>query len=307
MKHWKFGIVIACAIALCGCNRSPYLETEALVTMPPYEVPSTEEPESPQESSTGEEIVETTEVTQESTEGITLDVTLPYETKETITEAPTVSPTLENGDVIGVDSFFLYQYPVEYRDEMFNFRVSFEMPQLHGIADEALFHHINTEVMVPYAQNNFEIIYVLEDIDITYTFETASNHEKFVSFLFNGVVKHLDTNGSQYREEDITKHCFTMERLTGHIYNIEEAYGMERVYKDIAKGNYQVVEGEASVFEAFSNEQLAALYRDFNTVSHDENHEKDFFIRDGKLSVLIWVGNAYGNYVILELGGIPLI
>lgn len=302
MKHWKvMAVMTLAAAALCGCAKDPYLETKPLVTLPPYEALSTEEAE----SSSQEESAQIP--TQEPTEGHTIDVEIPYETQKAPTEENTVPPTLENGDVVGVDVFYLYEYPVIYQDETFNFRVSFDMPQIHGIADETLFYHINTEVMVPYAQNNFETIYVLEDIDITYTYEATSDIEKYVSFLFTGDVKHLDTNGNQYRESDVTMHCFTMERLTGHIYSIEEAYGLEQVYQDISKGNYRVVEGETSVFEAFSDEQLAALYRDFNTVSHDENHEKDFFIRDGKLNVLIWVGNAYGNYVILELEGTPLI
>lgn len=154
-------------------------------------------------------------------------------------------------------------------------------------------------VVHQYVENDYANRFQIKDIDIDLTCSVLSE-TRFVSYQFEGLVRHIGDD-VRYEDEREYRYYFTIDRMTGRIINLETAIGVDTVYEEISNGNYEVIRAEDSVFERFSDDLLADVYINEPLFSDDTGHELDFYIQDGFIYVVIWVGEENGSYAILRL------
>ncbi|MCR5742684.1 MAG: hypothetical protein K6F92_03005 [Lachnospiraceae bacterium] len=168
--------------------------------------------------------------------------------------------------------------------------------------DEAATDKIN-KLIEPYCLNKYVERFQMWDLWVNLKCTTL-NETRFVSFEFAGTVMH-DKGDLRYEKEREYRYYFTVDRMTGTVLNLETMYGVMKAYNDIAEGNYTVIRGEDKVFETYDNEGLAKAYVYDPVFTDDLQHELDWYLSDGHICVVIWVGADKGNYAILQLNGTP--
>jgi len=159
------------------------------------------------------------------------------------------------------------------------------------------------ELIEPYGLNKYTERFQMWDLWVNLVCTTL-NETRFVSFEFAGTIQH-DKGDMRYENEREYRYYFTADRMTGTVLNLETIYGVMNVYNDIAEGNYSVIRGEDLVFETYDNEGLAKAYVYDPMFSDDLQHYYDWYLSDGHLCVVVWVGADKGSYAILQLNGTP--
>lgn len=173
-----------------------------------------------------------------------------------------------------------------------------DYPAIYVPEDEEQQTEINN-ILRQYVQNDYSDRFQIKDIDIELTC-TVLNASRFVCYQLEGEVRHIGDD-VRYEDEREYRYYFTIDRMTGQIINLETAIGVNTVYKEISSGNYEVIHAEDSVFERFSDDLLADVYVNEPLFADDTGHELDFYIQDGHVYVVIWVGEQNGSYAILRL------
>lgn len=206
-------------------------------------------------------------------DGVWTDYILATDTKDDEWEAP----------LFGVNGskFVVQNYPV-----IFVTGDSEKEAEINSIVDQ-------------YVVNQYSDRFQIMDIDIELTCSVL-NESRFVCYQLEGTVKHIGDD-VRYEDEREYRYYFTIDRMTGQIINLETAIGEDVVYEEISSGDYEIVRGDAAVFEQFSNDLLADVYFNEPLFSDDTEHELDYYIQDGHVYVVIWVGEQNGSYVILRL------
>lgn len=156
--------------------------------------------------------------------------------------------------------------------------------------------------IVQYLYNNFNRRFQMYNIAFELECFAHNKDSRFISFEIAGDVFH-NGDDSRYQDEKEYRFYFTIDRMTLDKIALGTAYGVDRAVEDIKNGNYTVVKAEDSVFEAFSDELLARVFRDDPMFSDDPDHYLDFYFDAGKVCVCIWVGNDHGGYAVLKLNG----
>ncbi|MBO7514206.1 MAG: hypothetical protein J6T47_01060 [Lachnospiraceae bacterium] len=288
----------ACIFGLTGCKD-----------------PQTADPTTEPVTASAETTVSNTEsaaAPEQETAAAPADTTAAASATEPTTREPKVIPTTEpdtrdpmvsTRDASGYrkhKEFSLFDFEYHYDNPEDNFHATLLIPQIYT-KDKALYKQINDSV-IENSEANFRECIVLENLEVTSYYEIMTENEELISYYMTRRLHHLDAEDGLYREYDEMKSAFTMEVRTGKIFCLEDVYGMEQAAEDIRTGNYSVISGDASAFSAISDEQLAVLYSKYTTVTKDDDHKYDFYLKDGKVCVLIWVGQKYGGYVRLQLG-----
>lgn len=166
------------------------------------------------------------------------------------------------------------------------------------VSDSKKEEEINA-VVHQYVENNYSNRFQIQDIDIALTCSVLSA-TRFVSYQFEGQIRHIGDD-VRYEDEREYRYYFTIDRMTGQVINLETAIGLDTVYEEISKGHYEVIRAEDSVFERFPDDLLADVYINEPMFPDDTAHELDFYIQDGYVYVVIWVGEENGSYAILRL------
>lgn len=170
--------------------------------------------------------------------------------------------------------------------------------------DEEKQDEFNTQLFI-YVLNDYHNRFQMKDLDINLTC-TVLNQTRFVSYQLEGEVKHVGDD-ARYEDEREYRYYINIDRMTMQRLNLETVIGWDTVEEAISTGDYEVVRAEDSVFETFSNELLADIYLNEPMFADDTEHELDFYIEDGAVHVVIWVGEENGFYAILKLNPEPLI
>lgn len=279
-------------------------ETEQPTTAEPVtEEPSSEEPTA--EETTAEEETTTEEETTIHFGGDDLENTVEYELREI--ESFETLPTDGAGNWT---DYILNAGPhdeVWVNEEGETINVEYNIENFPGVMvldpeKAELMNHIN-EVVSDYSKNDYINRFQMWDLNVQLVC-TPKHVSRFVSYAFEGTVYH-DKADFRYEVEREYRYYFTVDRMTGTILNLETVYGVQNVYDEIVSGDYTVVRADDKVFETYTNENLARAYI-FNPIFDDDlQHERDWYLENGRLHIVIWVGADKGNYCILALHKVP--
>ena len=285
----------ACILGVTGCD----MLAPAAQKTTAY-VETTQEIEVTQPAETTPQAIETIESVD-----VTLTESTEWQTKVPVTQAPaeTVDPLESTRDISAYQKhveFSIFDFVYHYDNPEENFYASLLIPQVYT-KNKTLYKQINDN-LVNHSEGGFRNSIELRNLEITSYYEVMTENDELLSYFMTRKLHHLDAGQGQYREYDENKSAVTMERRTGKVYSLADVYGMDQVVQDITDGKYEVIEGSELVFQKFTDAQLATLYSKNTTVAKDEDHQYDFYIQDGRVCVLIWVGPNYGNYVRLRLG-----
>ncbi len=173
-------------------------------------------------------------------------------------------------------------------------------PVIYVMSDPDTESAINT-LINEYVLNDYYLRFQMEDLEISLTCSVMSA-TSYVSYQLEGVVRHIGDD-VRYEDEREYRYYFTIDRMTGEKLSLETVYGIERAYQAICDGEYEVVRAADSVFERFTDELLADVYINDPYFTDDEEHYLDYYIQDGALYVVIWVGEDNDYYAILRLEG----
>ena len=301
-KLIAFGLC-ACLLSATGCDAlSPSSKSTTAYIETTEAVPGTAE------QATSADVSEpdpaTQPVSQEGTEPSAEAVTTKAPVQvPTTSEDDSSDPLVSTRDISEYQKhkeFSLFDFVYHYSNPDDNFTAACLIPQVYT-KNKTLYKQIN-DSLIKNSEAGFRSNIVLKNLDITSYYEVMTENDELLSYFMTRKLHHLDADEGLYREYDEMKSAVTMERRTGKIYCLAEVYGMDRAAADIKEGKYTVVSGDPAVFEKFTDEQLSKLYSEYTTVSRDDDHKYDFYLKDGKVCVLIWVGQNYGNYVRLQLG-----
>ncbi|MBR5349294.1 MAG: hypothetical protein IK125_08700 [Lachnospiraceae bacterium] len=297
----------ACLLGATGCDM---LSSSSKSTTAYTETTEAGTASSAQNRSTDVSSSENTKETasQEETEPSAEAVTTPETTKApvqipTTADVETADPMVSTRDASGYIKhveFSLFDFVYHYDNPEQNFYATLLIPQVYT-KDKDLYKTIN-DSLINNSEADFRKNIVLKDLEVNSYYEIMTENDEILSYYMTRKLHHLDAEEGVYREYDEMKSAFTMERRTGKIFCLEDVYGMDQVVADIKAGNYTVISGDPSVFSKFTNEQLSMLYSKYTTVTRDDDHKYDFYLKDGKVCILIWAGQNYGGYVRLQLG-----
>lgn len=293
----------ACLLGLTGCDMfssspkstSAYVETTEEVPDTAAQVTTTADPGA-QPASQNETVPSAEAVTTPGTTKAPVQIP----TTAVVETADPMISTRDASDSMRQVEFSLFDFTYHYDNPEQNFYATLLIPQVYT-KDKALYKTIN-DSLIQNSEADFRKNIVLKDLEVTSYYEIMTENDEILSYYMTRRLHHLDTEGGVYREYDEMKSAFTMERRTGKVYCLEDVYGMDQVVADIKAGNYTVISGDPSVFSTFTDEQLSMLYSKYTTVTRDDDHKYDFYLKDGKVCVLIWAGQNYGGYVRLQLG-----
>ncbi len=285
----------ACILGVTGCDKPAPVSQKTTAN-----IKTTQAVEVTQEASTALQNEETTSGVED-----TLPEETEWQTKVPVTEAPTetTDPLQSTRDISEYQKhveFSIFDFVYHYDNPEENFSASLLVPQVYT-KNKKLYKQINDNI-VNHSEGGFRGTLELRNLEITSYYEVMTENDELLSYFMTRRLHHLDADQGQYREFDENKSAVTMERRTGKVYTLADVYGMDQVVKDITEGKYQVIAGSEEVFRRFTDEQLASLYSKNTTVAKDDDHKYDFYIQDGHVCVLIWVGPNFGNYVRLKLG-----
>ena len=301
----------ACLLGATGCDM---LSSSSKSTTAYTETTEAGTASSAQNRSTDVSSSENTKETasQDETEPSAEAVTTPETTKApvqipTTEEVETADPMVSTRDISEYrkhKEFSLFDFEYHYDNPEDNFSGRMLIPQVYT-KNKTLYKTIN-DSLIKNSEAGFRSNIVLKNLEVTSYYEVMTENDELLSYYMTRILHHLDADEGLYREYDEMKSGVTMERRTGRIYCLADVYGMDRAAADIKEGKYTIVSGDAAVFEKFTNEQLSKLYSEYTTVSRDDDHKYDFYLKDGKVCVLIWVGQNYGSYIRLQLGDATL-
>ncbi len=294
----------ACMFGITGCDKAKTDETTAAsyvettqsdlttnaVTQPDTAASAVPADPTVPSVSTGEPAFTTTAAPRE---------TKAIPTTQVDTRDPMVS-TRDASDYRKHKEFSLFDFEYHYDNPEDNFYATLLIPQIYT-KDEKLYKIINDSI-IENSEANFRQGIVLNNLEVTSYYEIMTETKELISYYMTRRLHHLDAQEGLYREYDEMKSAFTMEVRTGKIFDLEEVYGMDQAVEDIKNGNYSIISGDASAFSSISDEQLSILYSKYPAVTKDDDHKYDFYLKDNKVCVLIWVGQKYGGYVRLQLG-----
>jgi hypothetical protein len=163
---------------------------------------------------------------------------------------------------------------------------------------------LNTQLFIE-VLNDYHNRFLLYDLDIELTCSVL-HQTRFVSYQLEGTVKHVG-NDSRFEDEREYRYYITIDRMTLQRLNLATVMDWSTVETAISTGDYDVVRADDSVFTTFSNELLADVYLNEPMFEDDTEHELDFYLEDGAVNVVIWVGEQHGFYAILRLHPEPLL
>lgn len=96
----------------------------------------------------------------------------------------------------------------------------------------------------------------------------------------------------------------TIDIKTGETVSIEEVMDVSEVVKKLEQKEFEQVRGITFDFykELRGKEiNVKEKYEDLSMGSYDENHCYDFYLKKGKIGILIGVEETLGSYIIIEL------
>ncbi len=137
------------------------------------------------------------------------------------------------------------------------------------------------------------------EISTTYELEGKVTYldEQYVSVLYQGSI-YSDTGAS-----DIAWGT-TIDIKTGEILSIEDVAELPAVLEKLEQKQFEQVRGITfDYYKELSGEEINAKekYENFSRGSYDENHCHDFYLKEGKIGILLGMHSAVGGYIILEL------
>lgn len=286
-------LVLAMLVLMGGCSSDKKQPTTSAPTTNEQTTNAPTTKESTTEATTQEP------TTQEPT---TQEPTAQESTTQESTATPTAPPQKVWDD-----------YKLEFHDyanisETENLDVRIKLPVII-VKDAAQMKYLNDECLAPGALLNYGNYYVLENFRMNID-TRLTKQDDVISYIFQGTstrpLTDEDRKNGRYEpyEKDrvtVIRYGFTMERTTGKAINIEEAIGMDVVTQAISSGAYEFVENPNQIQNIYSNEDLAYIYENFPSVRFDLNHEKDFYIENGFVNVIIDVGEENGSFAILKI------
>ncbi len=219
---------------------------------------------------------------------------------ETVPIEPAELPVDSNGEwtdfILGTDVLDVEWEAPTFGEQGCRFHVD-DFPVIY-VSDSDKEVEINS-IINQYVINDYPLRFQMVDLDISLTCSVMSA-TRFVSYQLEGLVRHIGDD-VRYEDEREYRYYFTVDRMTGQQINLETAFGVEAAYEEICNGNFEVVRASDSVFERFTNEMLADVYVNEPFFADDMDHKLDFYIQNGYVHVVIWVGEENGSYAILRL------
>lgn len=297
-KRWIMGMLVCVQVLFAGCTLRP----------------SVEEPEAPSESgrdvsdNDAQETKDTASSVQsgEETQPQVVPIEIGTEDKpadsahETVPIEELDEPVDENGVwtdyILSTDVLDAQWAAPTFGEHGSRFYVE-DYPVIF-VSDSEQEEKINA-VVHQYVENDYANRFQIQDIDIELTCSVLSE-TRFVSYQFEGYIRHIGDD-VRYEDEREYRYYFTIDRMTGQIINLETVLGLDTVYNEISSGHYEVIRAEDSVFERFPDDLLADVYINEPIFADDTEHELDFYIQDGYVYVVIWVGEENGSYAVLRL------
>ncbi len=295
------GITACSALLATGCTLRPdgdEYETKEAVEVDEDESSSENEAEATEEEASTDELTVVVDETGSHVQG---------EEESTVREYETVAiedlelPTDENGEwtdyIIDTATLDIYR---DNEDEGYvNVKIHIDNQPIVYVSDTAVETELNAKIY-ELVQNNYMYRFQMKDLDIELTC-TQISATRFLCYQFAGAVYHTGDD-ARYESEREYLYYLTFDRMTATVINLETAYGVQNAYNDIANGDYEIIRAESSVFERFDNELLADVYVNEPVFEDDLDHKLDFYIQEGYVHVVIWVGEENGSYAIFRLG-----
>lgn len=302
-KGLMLGMLAGVMVLGAGCALQPTIDepetTKPVASDNDVKETSTENPETA--PATAPEIVEIEHVVENTTAH-------DQSTHKTVEIPDLEEPLDEEGEwtdyLLGTD---IREERMEPSDLVGTYGTEFyvnDYPLILVLDDEEKQDEFNAQLFV-YVLNDYHNRFQMKDLDINLTC-TVLNQTRFVSYQLEGEVKHVGDD-ARYEDEREYRYYINIDRMTMQRLNLETVIGWDTVEEAISTGDYEVVRAEDSVFETFSDELLADIYLNEPMFADDTEHELDFYIEDGAVHVVIWVGEENGFYAILKLNPEPLI
>ncbi len=122
--------------------------------------------------------------------------------------------------------------------------------------------------------------------------------EQYVSVLYQGVI-YSGTGAADFAWGT------TIDIKTGEILSIEDVAELPAVLEKLEQKQFEQVRGITfDYYKELSGKEINVIEEYENTsmgCSYDENHCHDFYLKEGKIGILLEVEEAVGGYIIVEL------
>ncbi len=293
--------LVSAMLLLAGCDTDSYVlntipaderTTEAETTIPASKPQETGNVEIPESTSETESVIEAE---------VDITTIAPTEDETAVVEGPD-HPVYDNGVWT---SYFLGSDQYTYADDEKTTYVNIRFPVIYvPDNDEAQIQLY--KIIAHYMKNDFDTRHLLDHLEID-TDYVVKNDTDFLSFMFVGTIRHTDPASQQYHKKVPDQYCLTMNRYTGYVYRVEELMTYDKIRAALSEGRYSFVEGNEECMDLYTGDELAELYFSQPAIQGDDRHYKDFFLADGALNLMIYVGYQNGFYLSVRIEDQPIV